>query len=109
VIVHAGIRLCQPPPDYVHTDPFYAIGNALVTPPQVAHFKHTGPLPTGMAVQRIVTHKTPGSSGTAARVFRMEETVEELSDSPLSPSLFELPSNVRENPSLLGGGSIHHE
>jgi hypothetical protein len=39
----------------------------------------------------------------------MEETVEELSDSPLSPSLFELPSNVRENPSLLGGGSIHHE
>ena len=96
-------------PDYVHTDPFYAIGSALVTPPQIAHFNHSGPLPTGLAVQLIVTQKTPGSSGTAARVFRMEETVEELSDSPLSPSLFELPSNLRENPSLLGGGSAHHE
>ena len=96
-------------PDYVHTDPFYAIGTALVTPPQIAHFNHTGPLPTGLAVQLIVTHKTPGNSGTAARVFKMEETVEELSDSPLSPSLFELPSSLRENPSLLGGGSIHHE
>lgn len=92
-------------PDYVHTDPFYAIGTALVMPPQIAHFNHTGPVPTGLAVHLTVTHKTPGGNGTAARVIRTEETVEELSDSPLGTSLFELPSGLSQNPNLLSGRS----
>ena len=96
-------------PDYVHTDPFYVIGTALVMWPQIAHFNHTGPVPTGLAVQLTLTHKTLGSSGTTARVIRTEETVEELSDSPLSPSLFELPSRLRENPNLLGGRPAHRQ
>src|SRR5581483_7119524 len=90
-------------PDYVHTDPFYAIGSALVMPPQIAHFNHTGPVPTGLAVQLTVTHKTPGGKGTGARVIRTEETVEELFDSPLGTSLFDLPSGLSQNPNLLGG------
>jgi hypothetical protein len=93
-------------PDYAHTDPFYAIGTALVVLPQVAHFNHTGPVPTGLAVQRTVTHKTSDSSSTTARIVRIEETVEELSDAPLSLSLFELPPGLRENPDLLGGRSV---
>lgn len=59
-------------PDYVHTDPFYVIGTALVMWPQIAHFNHTGPVPTGLAVQLTVTHKTSGSSDTTARVIRTE-------------------------------------
>lgn len=92
-------------PDYVHTDPFYAIGTALVVLPQIAHFNHTGPVPAGLAVQRTVTHKISASSGTTPRILRIEETVEEISDAPLSPSLFELPPGLRENPNLLGGPS----
>jgi hypothetical protein len=93
-------------PDYVYTDPFYAIGTALVLWPQIARFNHTGPVPTGLAVQRTVTHKTSGSSGTTPRIIRIEETVDELSDAPLSPSLFELPTGLRENSASLGGRSI---
>ena len=92
-------------PDYVRTDPFYAIGTALVMWPEVAHFNLTGPVPIGLAVQLTVTHKASDSGGTTIRIIRMEETVEELSDSPFSPSLFELPPGLRENPKLLGGRS----
>jgi hypothetical protein len=87
-------------PDYVHSEPFYAIGTALVLPPQIAHFNHTGPVPTGLAVKLTLTRKVMDSTGKADRIVKTEETVEELSDSPLSPSLFEPPSGVRENPNL---------
>jgi hypothetical protein len=93
-------------PDYVRTEPFYAVGTALVMPPQIAHFNHTGPVPTGLAVKLTVTYKAAGSGGKSDRIVRTEATVEELSDSPLSPSLFEPPSGLRENPKLLGGQSI---
>jgi hypothetical protein len=89
-------------PDYVHTDPFYEIGTGLVLLPQVAHFNHTGPVPTGLAVQLTFIHKDLARQGAAERVFKTEETVEELSDKPLGPLLFELPPGLRENPDLLG-------
>jgi hypothetical protein len=76
--------------------------------PQIAHFNHTGPVPSGLAVKLTVTHKFAGSKGAAARIMRIEETVEELSDSPLSPSLFNLPSGFHENPHLLGGQPSSH-
>jgi hypothetical protein len=96
-------------PDYVHTEPFYVFGAALVLPPQIAHFNHTGPVPTGLAVKLTVTNKIAGSNGKADTITRIEETVEELSDSPLSPSLFQLPAGLRENPNLLGGRPVSSE
>lgn len=95
-------------PDYVRTEPFYVIGTALVVYPQIAHFNHTGPVPSGLAVKLTRTHKVAGSKGTADRIIRIEETVEELSDSPLSPSLFDLPTGFQENPHLLGGPPNSH-
>ncbi len=87
-------------PDFVRTEPFYVVGTALVIFPQIAHFNHTGPVPTGLAVKLTLTHKAAGSKGSPDRIMRIEETVEELSDSPLSPSLFDLPSGFHENPHL---------
>jgi hypothetical protein len=95
-------------PDFVRTEPSYVVGTALVMFPQIAHVNHTGPVPTGLAVKLTLTHKVAGSKGSADRIMRTEETVEELSDSPLSPSLFGLPSGFRENPHLLGGQSSSH-
>jgi hypothetical protein len=94
-------------PDYVHTEPLYVIGTGLVLPWRIAHFNHTGPIPTGLAVQVIFTHREPAKEGAAERVFRTEQTVEELSDAPLSPSLFDLPLGLRENPDLLGPQAEH--
>jgi hypothetical protein len=88
-------------PDFVHADPFYLLETPLLVDyPDVAQFHHTGPLPTGLAVRRTHTLKL---SGKNAQNATMEETVEELSDSPLSPSIFELPAGLHENPQLLGG------
>ena len=88
-------------PDFVHTEPFYAIGTALVTYPQIPRFHHIGPIPTGLPVKLKATHKTPGEKNSI-RVLTVEETVEELKDDDVNPSLFELPSGVKENPRLLG-------
>ena len=89
-------------PDYVRSGPLYVIGTGLVMPPQVASFHHTGPLPTGLAVKRTLTNKIPNGKNSRDRIITIEETVEELSDSPLSRSLFDLPSGLRENSHLLG-------
>jgi len=95
-------------PDYVRTEPFYVIGTGLVMLPQIAHFNHSGPVPSGLAVKLTVTHKVTGSRGAADRTIKIEETVEELSDSPLSPSLFELPAGFHENPLMLIGKPRTH-
>jgi hypothetical protein len=94
-------------PDFVRSEPFHVIGTALVNYPDVAQFHHTGPLPTGLAVRLKLTAKHPAiKDGTSERTITIEKTVDELSDSPLNPSLFELPSQVHENPQLFQGGTI---
>lgn len=95
-------------PDFVSTEPFYVIGTALVRFPEVARLHHTGPVPGGLAVMLTATHKMAGSKGSPDRILRTEETVEELSDSPLSPSLFELPIGFRENSHLLGSQPVSY-
>lgn len=89
-------------PDYVRTEPYYVVGTALVSLPQIARFHHVGPVPSGLAVKTTLIHKTPRSKSSPGQTITIEETVEELSDSPLAPSLFELPSGLHENPHLLG-------
>jgi hypothetical protein len=89
-------------PDFVRSEPYYVVGTALVMFPQVAQFDHTGPVPTGLAVKVTHTEKLSGTKGVADRIVTIEETVEELSDAPLSPSLFDLPSGLHENPHLFG-------
>jgi hypothetical protein len=93
-------------PDYVHSEPYYAVGTTLVTYPDVAQFHHTGPLTTGLAVKLTYTSKlSPAKDGSPGRTMTDERTVEELSDSPLSPSLFDAPPGFHENPQLLRGHS----
>jgi hypothetical protein len=88
-------------PDFVRSEPYHVIGSALVDYPDVAQFHHTGPLPTGLAVRSKFTFKLGATKdGTPGRTITIENTVEELSDSPLSPSLFELPNGLHENPQL---------
>ena len=70
-------------------------------PPQIAQFHHTGPVPSGLAVKLTVF--TIKAARPPDRILTTEETVEELSDSPLNPSLFELPPGFSENSHLLGG------
>jgi hypothetical protein len=91
-------------PDYVHSEPLYAVGTTLATYPDVAQFHHTGPLPAGLAVKLTYTSKL-SKDGSPGRTMTDERTVEELSDSPLSRSLFELPPGFHENPELLRGHS----
>jgi len=91
-------------PDYVRTETYYVVPTTLVDFPQIPHLHHTGPLPTGLAVKVIATRKIL-RKGLPSRTITVDETVEELSDSPLDPSLFEMPSGFRENPELLGGRS----
>ena len=91
-------------PDFVRTEPYYVIGTALVDYPDIAQFRHTGPMPTGLAVKFKLTVKlAKGKNGTPDRTVTIEKTVEALSDSPPSPSLFELPKEVHENPQLFRG------
>ncbi len=96
-------------PDFVRTQPMYTVGTALTKPgtgltdpPEFPDFHHTGPLPAGLAVKKTLTQKTTDANGKK-RVITVEETVEELSDSPLNPSIFEVPAGYHENPDLLGG------
>lgn len=83
----------------MRTEPFYVIGTALVFYPQLGRFHHTGPTPTGLIVKQTRTQKAAGKNGKN-RTITLEEKVEDLSDSPLNPSLFELPSGFHENPDL---------
>jgi len=89
-------------PEYVRTEPWYVFGTALVMYPQVAQLHHTGPTPMGLPVKRTATHKILGTNGAPDRIITTIEIIEEISDSPLSPSLFELPSGFRENPHIFG-------
>jgi hypothetical protein len=89
-------------PDYVRSEPYYVIGTGLVMFPQIAQFDHSGPVPTGLAVKVTHTEKIAGTKGAADRIVILEKTVEELSDAPLNPSLFELPSGLHGNPHLFG-------
>ena len=94
-------------PDFVRSEPYYVIGTTLADYPDVAQFHHTGPLPTGLAVILKFTSRLAATKdGAPGRTITIEETVEELSDSPLSPSLFQLPNGLRENPQLFLGHRI---
>jgi hypothetical protein len=73
------------------------IGTALVDYPDVAELRHTGPLPTGIGgSSRRLTAKLPATKDgyTRAERSRLKKRLEELSDSPLGPSLFELPERA---------------
>jgi len=95
-------RSCAP--DFVRTEPYYVTGTALVDYPDVAQIHHTGPLPTGLAVKlKVISKHAATKHGTPGRTITVEKTVEELSDSPLSPSLFQLPNGLHENPELFQG------
>ena len=95
-------RSCAP--DFVRTEPYYLAGTALVEYPDVAQIHHTGPLPTGLAVRLKLTSKLAATKGgTPGRTITVEKTVEELSDSPLSPTLFQLPDGLHDNPELYQG------
>jgi len=83
-------------PEYVRTEPYYVVGTALVMFPQIARLHHTGPIPMGLAVKTTATHKILGANGVPDRTIITIETVEELSDSPLNPTLFELPAGLRQ-------------
>lgn len=92
-------RYCAP--DFVRSEPYYVVGSALVDYPDIAQIHHSGPLPTGLAVRSKFTSKLAATKdGTPGRVITIEKTVEDLSDTPLSPSLFQLPNGLRENPQL---------
>jgi hypothetical protein len=88
-------------PEYVRTEPDYVLGWGLVMPPQVPRLHHTGPVPTGLPVSRTLTYKILDTNGAPEETITTIETIEGISDSPLSPSLFELPAGSRENPNLL--------
>jgi hypothetical protein len=88
-------------PDYTANQLSYWLPTGLVTYPDVPQFRHTGPLPAGLAVKLIHTIKFVGSESNAAdQTFATEETVEDLVDSSVQPSLFELPSGFHENSQL---------
>lgn len=89
-------------PEYVRTEPFYVFGTALVMFPEVSRLHHTGPIPTGLAVKRTATHKISGTGGAPDRIITTTEIIEEISDSPINPSLFELPQGFRQNTHLFG-------
>jgi hypothetical protein len=86
-------------PDYGRSDIYYLVGTVLVSYPDIAQFHHTGPLPTGLAVKLRRSVKLAGTKdGAPGRTVTIERDVEDLSDTPLSPTLFELPSGFHENP-----------
>jgi hypothetical protein len=94
-------------PDFVRSEAYYIIGTALVIYPDVARFHHIGPLPTGVAVNLKMTHRfVTNKEGVADRTITVEESVEDISDLPLNPSLFELPNGLDENPHLLTGRAV---
>jgi hypothetical protein len=91
-------------PAYTRDNLLYLLGTVLVRYPEVPQFKHVGPLPVGLAVKQIRTVRFAATkNGAAGRMVTAQVTIEDLSDAPLSPSLFELPSGAHENPQLLRG------
>lgn len=88
-------------PEYVRTEPYYAVRTALVVPPQMPRLHHTGPVPIGFPVKTTAIYKILGANGVPDEIITTIETIDEISDSPLSPSSFELPAGSRENPNLL--------
>jgi hypothetical protein len=91
-------------PDFVRNEAYFVIGTALVDYPDLSQFHHSGPLPTGFPVKLKLTSKRTGKNGVS-RTITIEETVEDISDSTLSPSLFDLPKGFHENPQLWRGHS----
>ncbi len=92
-------------PDSVSTEPNYVIPTLLAEPKEFAEFHHTGPLPMGLAVkEKHTVHFNAIKGEKAARSVEIEKTVEELSDSALKISTFELPSGLKENPELFRKG-----
>jgi len=88
-------------PESVRAEPNYVVPTLLAEPTEFPEFHHTGPLPMGLAVKETRTvHFNAVEGGKAARTLIFEKTVEELSDSPLKPSTFELPAGLKENPQL---------
>lgn len=97
-------------PEFTRSDPFYVIETMLAIYPKLAQFHHSGPLPTGLAVKVTRTIKFAGDdNGMPVRMLTSEKTVEDLSDSPLNPSLFQLPSGLRENSKLFRAQPSSHE
>ncbi|HJT01438.1 MAG TPA: hypothetical protein VJ756_20255 [Terriglobales bacterium] len=82
-------------PDYVHRDPYYVFGTALVMYPEIANFNHSGPVPTGWAVKLTIKERY-----TTGRIVTMEQIVEDFSDAALPESLFKVPSGFRKDPKL---------
>lgn len=94
-------------PAYTQSNFLYLLGTVLVTFPEVPEFRHVGPVADGLAVKRTRTVKfAPTKDRPSGRIVISQEAVEELSDAPLSPSLFALPSGLHENPQLLRGRSV---
>jgi hypothetical protein len=94
-------------PDFVRSEPYYVTGTSLVDYPDIANIHHTGPLPTGLAVKsKFIRKFAPTKKHTGGRTITIEITVEELSDSQLSPSLFQLPNGLSENPELFRGARV---
>jgi hypothetical protein len=89
-------------PDFVRTEPYYVIATFLAREyPELPEVHHTGPLSTGLEVKSIRTILLAGTTeGAASKTITFEDTVEDLSDLALSPSLFELPAGLHENPDL---------
>jgi hypothetical protein len=81
-------------PDFVRTEPLYVLSTGLVMRPELPQFRHTGPLPTGLAVQLIRTVRYTTASTPAVMV---EEVVEDLIDSDLEASTFDLPAGLTKN------------
>jgi hypothetical protein len=91
-------------PEYTRDNLQYLLGTVLVLYPEVPQFKHIGPLPVGLVVKQIRTVQFAATKkGAAGHMVTAQETIEELSDATLSPSMFELPSGLHENPQLLRG------
>ncbi len=82
-------------PDYVHHDPYYVFGTILAMYPEVPRFNHSGPVPTGWAVE--LTRKERYTTG---RTVTMERIVVDISDAALPESLFKVPTGFRKNPKL---------
>ena len=92
-------------PEAVRTEPSFVLPTLLLEPAtEFPEFHHTGPLPVGLAVQEKRTEHLASKHGEEAKTLMLEETVEELSDAPLDPSIFKLPAGMKENPNLLRDG-----
>jgi hypothetical protein len=77
-------------------------GALLVTYPELADVHHVGPVPMGLGVQVHHTIKWEGDKyGARGKTMTSERLVESISDLPLDPKTFEIPTGFRENPRLL--------